>query len=121
MSVASLSSLASSHFHIAGSQSSTSIDDAVASAIDGIDPETATEDDLIAIRESLKESGMRPSRALGQAITDAGFTPKDIMMAGRSAGPGGSMRAGMLGQTDRGAAVFDSLQKILGDYEGQEI
>jgi hypothetical protein len=106
-----------------GAPSRAEVDPMVADAVDGIDPETATEEDLVSIRNALKEAGARPSISLAQSLKDAGFDPVAIRDAGRdSAGPM-RMSGGALGgmMSARGAEMFDTLQTILQDYDVESL
>lgn len=107
----------------ANAPSSADVEAAISTAVEGIDADRATEADLVSIRESLRDSGVRPSLALAKGLADAGFDPLAVRDAGRDTVirprlPGGPLAGASSG---RGAQVFDTLKTILADYEGQEL
>lgn len=50
----------------------------VASILSAYDASALTEDDALSIVAAIEETGLRPGRELGKAITEAGFDPGEI-------------------------------------------
>lgn len=59
------------------------------------DPENLSEEDANAIKEELREAGIKPSRELGTLIEESGFDPEQFRPAGPPpGGPGGPGKPG---------------------------
>lgn len=70
-----------------GAQSLTdSQQSALTDILSQYDPSNLTSDDKASIRQQIQDAGIQPGRALGQALTEAGFDPQSLRPEGAGQG-----------------------------------
>ena len=81
------------------------------------DPENITEDDAKSIFEQLREAGIRPTKGLKDAITDAGFDAEELRSMSMPDQPPQGSGGPQQSSSSVSVSALQSLQSILSQYD----
>ncbi len=124
--VDSISGLGSMSGMMSSMQSATLTDDqksTISDILSQYDPDNITADDAKSIFEQFRDAGIRPSKGMKEAITDAGFDADELRSLGMPdqppQGAGGPPPSSSSSSSSSGVNVsaLQSLQSILDQYD----